>query len=105
MEEKIIVVKLTTGAELICVDGGLGTQNKRVLQYAIETVTYADGSVGFSPFIPAAKTETLEVRPDLIAFDNLEPQDEMKETYKGILESLKAAASGVLMPEQKGIIT
>ncbi len=103
MEEKVVVIKLTTGTELIAFDGGLGPQNKRVLNYAIETVTYADGSVGFAPFIPAAKTQVLHIEKHLIAFDGLEPQVEMEETYRQTVVAIKQQESGVVVPNKPNI--
>lgn len=102
MEEKYIVIKLASGEELIAIDGGLSKDNKIVLNYAISTVPYQDGSIGFSPFIGAAKTEVLEVKKEHVMFGPLVPQDDMLTAYKEVLAQLRGES--VILPEKKDII-
>jgi hypothetical protein len=88
MSEKVVVVRLTTGEELIglqVLPGSFGLHLKKYIQIVF-TPPQGPGKgpgLSFAPFIPyiAPKDETLQIRDNAVMF-SAEPDPNLEDAYR-----------------------
>lgn len=109
-EQKVVVIKLVTGEEIIGMLGGSEfnvVTNSTIIEFPI-TTQLTQGGVGFSPFMPAAQTHEVVLHDRVILAGPLAAQPEMEEQYlkvlAEILADLEAKDQAVILPATKKFI-
>lgn len=105
-EQEVVVVKLTTGEEIIALLGAT-INDTTTLEFIIKTEV-VQGGVGFTPFLPAGKSERIVFNNRAFLFAPVAPQPAMETQYLSILANILAemekAEGGIELPETKQLI-
>ena len=95
-EDKIKLVRLTSGEELIA-NVDMKDSNKPVLHNAIIMIPAGEGKIGFMPWLPYTKAELgLPIKHEDIMF-MVDPLDELKDQFNQARSGIVTPPSGVII--------